>query len=390
MKPNQIQDLVEKYLNDTATVDEQQRLSHWYSTTNPEKVEWLAEEENEELELKADMLHYINSRITRDDAPVKTRSWPWFRIAASAAAIFVAVGLGVYFYNAQNDKHNNFTVQQKHDIAPGTNKAFLTLADGRKISLTDANNGELAKEAGIHITKTKDGQLLYRASADQENSVQNAKYNTVETPNGGQYQIVLPDGTKVWLNAASSLRFPASFKSLNNRKVELSGEAYFEVTKNKAQPFIVKTDRQEVEVLGTHFNINSYRNENIVKTTLLEGSIKIAAVTPKGMRTEILKPGQQAAVDGKQLKVNEVDTEDAIDWKNGYFQLNNENLENIMLKISRWYNIEVIYQDPEVKKETFQGTVSRDEKVSKVLSMLQRTGVVRFSIEGRVITVHKK
>lgn len=398
MRESEIQDLVKKYLNDTATAEERDRLLEWYrgSNSHTETLEWLVEDEKEVLQLKADLLHDIQQEIHNVQREIDYSTGPASksdfipRFLAIAAAILLVLGSGLYFYvdyHVGNIRKLNPLAQ---DIKPGGDKAFLTLADGRRISLTDVGSGEIVHEEGISITKTKDGRLVYRMNKQLKVTDGKPEYNTVETPKGGQFQIILPDGSKVWLNAASSVKFPATFENMANRMVELNGEAYFEVKKNHAQPFIVKTARQKVEVLGTHFNINSYSNDGVVKTTLLEGSVKIEAQTPDGKKLEILKPGQQALTDGTGMKVKEVDAEDAIDWKTGYFQFNNEELESIMLKLSRWYNMEVRYHDPEVKKETFQGGVSRYENVSKVLKMLQRTEVVRFSVEGNLITVYKK
>lgn len=393
MEKNEIQNLVNKYLNNTASPEEREKLMKWYGENTDQEVEWLAEEENEELQLKTEMFAHIQQEIHRGNPEIYNgrqvilNSRRWIRIVAAAAITFM-IGVSIYFYSRPVSTQLNKAVYTA-DVKPGTNKAYLTLANGKRISLTDVGSGEVANEQGISISKTKDGQLVYQIT-DQQSGAGVPKYNKIETPNGGQYMVVLPDGSKVWLNAASSLRFSATFKAMPVRLVELSGEGYFEVAKSKTQPFIVKTDRQKVEVLGTHFNINSYTTNDEVKTTLLEGSIKVAAETQYGSKSELLRPGQQAVLDANGIKVKEVDVEDAVDWKNGYFQFNNEDLESIMLKLCRWYDMDVRYSDPELKKETFQGSVSRHENVSKVLAMLQRTDVAQFKVEGRTINVSKK
>ncbi|TZF81550.1 FecR family protein [Pedobacter sp. BS3] len=337
-------------------------------------------------------------------APAKTA--PVFSISRFwkyAAAVILVCAIGLYFWKYPGSKQP-LVVNQKNDIAPGGNKAILTLADGRKISLTDVKDGELAQQSGIRVTKTADGQLVYHV-ADASSAVPLA-YNTLSTPQGGQYQVVLPDGTRVWLNAASSLTYPTTFSG-NERLVTLTGEGYFEVAKAPLipqrgkqhalssrlagrgeawVPFIVMAEGQRVEVLGTHFNINAYPDEEVIKTTLLEGSVKVskpnsAALLDAGVK---LHPGQQAVlsqVSPTAITVNnDINIEEAVAWKNGYFMFINEPVQSIMRKISRWYNVEIVYQD-NLKDKALWGTVSRFKNVSEVLKMLELTGVVHFKIE---------
>ncbi len=317
----------------------------------------------------------------------------WLKIAAAAVVLFV-IGI-VIKREVQKDVQSENLVNQIHQkvIHPGGNKATLTLGDGSKISLTDASNGVIAKQAGINITKTKNGELIYTvatASAGKKDL-----YNTIETPRGGQYQINLPDGTKVWLNAESSLRYPAAFDQ-TKRLVELKGEAYFEVAKRLDKkgnrvPFKVKTElgagrNQEVEVLGTHFNINAYRNEPSNKTTLLEGSVRIKNL--QSNKVGLLKPGQQSSISSLSplVFISEVDAEEAVAWKEGFFSFNEENLATIMNKIARWYDVEIDYRGNKINKN-FGGRISRFNSVNEVLDMLQTTGAVHFKIEGRRILV---
>ncbi len=311
--------------------------------------------------------------------PVRRPLWP--KIAITAAVLLV-ISFGIYWFNdyKRDLKHGVIIV---NDIAPGKNKAYLTLANGERIALTAAANGKLAKAGGVQITKTKDGQLVYEISPTPNGKTELA-LNTIETPRGGQYQIHLQDGTKVWLNAASKLIYPQSFVATAVRKVQLSGEAYFEVAKDSKHPFIVETTGQLVKVLGTHFNINSYTNEGDTKTTLLEGSVQVSGPTKV-----ILKPGEQAVLKPGDLKIRQVNTDNIIAWKNGEFQFANEPLESIMRKISRWYDVEVIFQNPELKNEIFSGGISRFELVRDVLKKLSLTEVVKFKIEGRRIFVMK-
>ncbi|WP_159451628.1 FecR family protein [Pedobacter africanus] len=278
------------------------------------------------------------------------------------------------------------------DVKPGGNKATLTLANGKKISLTDAENSTITEQLGVKITKTANGQLVYTllGQTDAFNKKLATQFNTIETPTGGQYQINLPDGTSVWLNAASSLKYPVMFDKAQ-RRVELSGEGYFEVSKDKKRPFVVATAKYEVEVLGTHFNVNSYRDEALSKTTLLEGSVRINAIAKKKETPGsgiLLLPGQQAVLSDEANKVLAVDTEEAVAWKNGYFLFNEESLESIMKKIERWYGVDVQYKD---KPESiqFMGRVSRSKNISAVLKALETAGNVRFEITGKKVYVTK-
>lgn len=308
---------------------------------------------------------------------------------AAAAVVLLALGSVIYLYSGGKSL---FQKQRSYasDAAPGSNKAILVLASGQKISLSDINNGDVAKEAGLSITKTADGQLVYNIVDDKSNgATKEDTFNTIETPKGGVWQIKLPDGSSVWLNAASSLTYPISFAKGKKRVVELKGEAYFEVSKDKDHPFLVKTAKQEVEVLGTSFNINSYADESEVKTTLLEGSVKIMPYLA-GQQPDILKPGEQATLNEKGMNIKEVDAEESIDWKNGYFMFNNERQENIMRKIARWYNVQVEYADASAKDVMYYGSISRFENVSKVLRKFEQTGEVRFEINKNKITVYKE
>lgn len=314
------------------------------------------------------------------DEPV-SKSRLWLKVAA-----VLVLCAGVVFFTTQTKKRELLA-----DVAPGGNKATLTLADGSKVLLDSAVNGEIIKQSGVMVSKAADGQLVYTI---QERVVHGEPKkmltNTVSTPRGGQYQINLPDGTRVWLNAASELKFPLSFAGLKERRVSLTGEAYFEVKKNAAKPFIVASDRQVVQVLGTHFNVNSYKDDANTKTTLLEGAVKVQSL--KGGRPDeaILKPGQQARIGSasRAISVATVDPLAEIAWKKGQFFFENEPIENIMKEVSRWYDVDIVYKDDFAGK-TVWGSVTRYGNVSKVLSILELTGGIHFKIEGRRITVHK-
>ena len=307
------------------------------------------------------------------------RRW-WY----AAAAVLLLGGFLTYRFAFQEPNKSpivNKTIPEKNDVAPGGNKAVLTLADGSTIILDNASNGNLAEQGNTKVIKLDDGQLAYNNAGIGSEVV----YNTVSTPRGGQYQLVLADGSKVWLNAASTLRFPTSFVG-KERKVELEGEGYFEVAKNAAMPFKVDVDgKGEVEVLGTHFNINSYSNEPAINTTLIEGSVKVTGNLSG--KTQNLNPGEQARINAAgQVTLNRnINVDEIIAWKEGNFNFNSAGIEYIMRNVSRWYDLDVVYQGVP-SKETFSGIVSRNSNLSEVLMIMKQAGI-KFKIEGKKITV---
>lgn len=321
----------------------------------------------------------LQNRINRSAKSLKvirSSSWLKWRIAAS---VLVLLSVGLLFYIAQNNKTAN---PKLADVAPGGNKATLILANGKKIDLSGAVNGAIADETGIKVIKTAEGKIIYDLS--NTTAAANEQYNTIETPMGGQYQVNLSDGTKVWLNAASSLRYPTHFSG-KERKVELTGEGYFEVAHQKNMPFKVASAGQTVEVLGTHFNIMAYHDEPNVKTTLLQGSVKLYT----GNQNTLLKPGEQALRTGNHIRISdEVDMEDVVAWKDGYFKFN-ESLEGIMSKISRWYGVEVVYETKTDPNLTYSGKISRGRNISAILKIIEFNGDVHFRIEGRKVFVTK-
>lgn len=349
-----------------------------------EIMQMIAEEEQNpsKLSTNSDWPAVLNKVLEVDKAkPV--RKYTLFPVMKwlSAAVIVIAASFSLFFYLTRKKEH-----VYTSDALPGNNKAILTLADGKKISLSDAVNGDIAEQSGISISKTADGEIVYNIAKTA--NVEDDRKNTISTPNGGEWQIRLPDGSMVWLNAASSLTYSLNIASATQRSVELQGEAYFEVAKDKAHPFVVSTARQKVEVLGTHFNINSYPDEQVTKTTLLEGSIRV--LHNETHEAEILQPGEQSIVSAAGIKVNEVDTDEFVAWTKGYFMFNNERQESIMRKLARWYNVEVEYADEAARNVMYYGTVSRFEKVSKVLRKFEQTGEVRFDIKASKIIVHKE
>lgn len=383
MPPKELSKLIGLYLNGKCNPAEKEQLERWYGTYQITEKEFYGEEED--LIASSAERSLVNLHLKIKLAEPKKRSWTnssWLRYAAILFIIFCA-GLLLVYKNSNQSAKNYYA----NDIAPGKNKALLTLADGTKIALDNALNGQIGEQSGIKITKTKDGQVVYTidSSSNHMPAATANLLNTIATPRGGQYQIKLPDGTMVWLNAASSLKFPASFHGVKERLVTLTGEGYFEVAKNKEVPFIVHTEKQDVQVLGTHFNINSYPDEGKARTTLLEGSVRVLTAA-KPINGVVLKPGQQSTLLHNQITIKELNVEDATAWKNGKFKFVNENIHDLMKRIARWYNVEVIYEGNMANKD-FSGSVSRFENVSKILDILESTNTVHFKVEGRRITV---
>ena len=325
-------------------------------------------------------LQAIYQAVPLTPKSAKLSAKPLFKWVSVAAAVLALLTIGILFFIQKKKPLPQIAKQDKQLIVPGSNKAILTLAGGSKVVLTE-DVGKVASQGTVVITKTAKGQLTYNNTSAASSS---SGYNIIETPKGGQYQITLADGTRVWLNSASTLKYPVVFKG-RERKVELNGEAYFEVARNKKLPFRVVSDKQTVEVLGTHFNINSYKEERKQMTTLLEGSIRVSVLK----NTTLLKPGQQAQVwKNETIEVSEADIEEAVAWKNGYFRFHREDIESIMRKVSRWYDVNVEFKGG-ISDEKFNGTISRTKNINQVLEMLEITNAVHFNIEGRRITVMK-
>lgn len=303
----------------------------------------------------------------------------WPRMVASIAAVLAIIAVGVYFFNGTGIPAGKELLNTQA-VLPGKTGATLTLANGKKIRLTDAENGEIAKEEGISVIKTADGQLVYEIS---QGTGDPNKMNTLSTAKGETYILILPDKSKVWMNAASSLTYSTNL-SKHGRKVKLEGEAYFQVTEDKSNPFIVESRGQQIEVLGTYFNVNAYADEEKVTTTLLKGSVRVSAK----MGAKILKPGEQSSVNENAISIAQVDTERAVAWKDNKFLFENDDIRYIMRMIERWYDVTVVYTG-EMPTERFGGGVSRFDNVKQVLKILESTGGVHFKIEGRKILVSK-
>lgn len=304
----------------------------------------------------------------------------------AAAAVIIGLLVGSYFLflrKSEKPEIAKTSVPKQTDLAPGGNKAILTLADGSTVVLDSAGNGALAVQGNTQIIKGN-GTLAYNEK-QQVGIAQNTLYNSVSTPKGGQYQLTLADGSKVWLNAASSIRFPTAFTG-KDRIVEITGEAYFEVAHDASKPFIVSVNDMQVEVLGTHFNINSYADEGSMKTTLLQGKVR---VTRNG-NIAILKPGEQAIVipsksEGPLTIDHSPDLDEVMAWKNGLFHFNGASLQEVMRQIVRWYDVDVVYQG-NIPERKFGGEISRNSNLSQVLKILEESKV-HFSIEDKKLIV---
>lgn len=383
MDKNTFFGLLDRYQDGKATAAEVRLLEEYYRRLEAGGL--LTElSPDEELVIKERMFRIIAAGMK---GPVVRRIFSWKKIAV-AASVILAIGIGTYFtfFNtfrqAQGDKQP-ITSNEIKDLPPGRDAAMLTLADGRKI-LLDSTTGTITDANGIQIINAK-GLLSYQGDASASLSM---TYNTITTARGNQYQLQLEDGTKVWLNSASSLRYPVAFMG-NDRQVELTGEGYFEVAHNPAKPFKVKTDNQIVEVLGTHFNINSYSDEDAVRTTLLEGSVKVAFPNPSagGALEEVfLKPGQQAVLIGGTLRQAQgVDLEKIMAWKNGWFEFDQLDLGAIMRQVSRWYDVDIEFEG-KLTTEKFGGRISKNLPLSAVIEMMKANGV-DCKLNGKTLSV---
>jgi len=388
MDKNSFFSLLDKYRDGTATDAEKALVEAYYRRLEMAGSTELSPEE--EAALKEALYKKITDNIKEEEnkivpvVPLKRKN---YSLVAAAAALVITVGAGGYYWLANKPAkqvpQKPVAVVKPHDLPPGRDAAILTLADGKKIVL-DSASGAISQQGNVTVLNVN-GMLSYAPTkkANEDEVV----YNTVSTARGNQYQLVLSDGTKVWLNSASSLRFPASFTG-NSRDVELDGEGYFEVVKNAAKPFHVKTRTQDIEVLGTHFNVNAYNDEETIKTTLLEGSVRVQSAVGN-RQSAILKPGEQAIVgndEGASIHIsNDVDLDQVIAWKNGWFEFENTDLRMIMRQVSRWYDVDVAY---EIKpcNERYGGRISRNLNLSSILKMLESYGV-HFRLEGKKLIV---
>lgn len=340
-------------------------------------------------------LRYLNEKYSADDAVkhvfkvlqlkrttlqrIAGNSKLWVRSLSAAAAI-ILLFIGTWFIiNRKEVAKPPVAASYKKDISAGKDKATLTLADGTKITLDSAKNGEVALQGDARIVK-RNGQLAYNTNGSGASAV----FNIMQTPRGGQYQLLLPDGTKVWLNAASSIRYPTVFSD-KERKVELNGEAYFDVAQNKSKPFIVKSGDLEVTVLGTQFNVMAYEDEVTHQTTLVEGKVLLT----KDHQRKELHPGEQGIVNDQYKDIvidKHADIDKAIAWRAGFFKFSNTDIKTLMREISRWYDVEVVYEISDFSG-TYGGRINRNLELSELIKLLQGNGIHHYRIEGRRIIV---
>jgi transmembrane sensor len=379
MRNKDIKDILEKINSGHYTPEEEAIAKYWLHQLNQRGDVGLSDEELTEAR------HEMWQAIKADKKPKKFTIRLWPRIAA-AASILLFLSFGAYFLLHKKASTQQIAQNQIHDIAPGGNKAILTLANGNQIILNEAKNGKIAKQGRTTINKTATGAVVYNtAPSEKGNSSSRLEYNMISTSRGGQFRLTLSDGTNVWLNAASSIKYPTVFNG-NIRQVEITGEAYFEVVHNVSKPFSVMVNGQTVQVLGTHFNINAYKDEPSIKTTLIQGAVKVS----KGTASAILKPGQQSVLtdagNNSSISVsNHVNTDQVLAWTNGKFSFNDSDIKTVMRQIGRWYNVEIKYEG-NVPPTVFSGEIYRNVNLSKALEIL-RFAKVNFRIEGREIIV---
>jgi len=389
MSTDRLSYLLRQYLEDSLTKEEQEELDHLLRQDHSGDVrmalEPLIAQQAGMKDYRQEDWEYLFQKIQNRTSP-PTRMRRITRWMAAAALLLLA-GSGWLLYGRHNAVRSvaassPLQAPPAQDVVPGSNKAVLTLADNSTINLDDAKNGVLGQQGNTQLVKNKDGQLTYHTTAASP-----LAYNLLTTPRGGQFQLLLPDGSKVWLNAASSLRYPTSFSG-KERVVELQGEAYFEIAHNASMPFKVSILSRKgqapaaIEVLGTHFNVKAYADEPAVRTTLLEGSVRVR----KGGAALPLQPGQQASWTGTtEIKVATADVEEAVAWKNGLFKFSEATVEDVMRQLCRWYDVEVVYTNG-IPKDLFQGEMYRNVNVSRVLKVLEASGV-HFTVEGKKILV---
>lgn len=389
MQKDEVHKLTEKYLHNTASQEEIDELFDWYRSEVSGEIEWDFEEDEDEDRLKAT----IFSKIVDDDRLMKGRSAkPLFYSISVAATILLFLVGGLYFYSSrmavEMPVQKVASRAKPKDILPGGHKAILTLADGRKIVLDDSQNGIVINQNGISVHKNSNGIIEYTLTNQNKNTPDNitesdeAIYNTIETPVGGKFQLNLADGSKVWLNSASSLRFPVIFTD-DTREVELKGEAYFEVSRDIHRKFSVRSGNQSVEVLGTHFNINAYSDEPAITTTLIEGKVRVIELNTK--ESQILKPGEQSRVDRNIRIQRTADTQTEVAWKDGYFYFENAPIETVMRQLGRWYGVTARYEGV-LPKHHFAGAISTNLTLLEVLEILEKSNV-HFRLEGKEVIV---
>lgn len=380
--------LIAGYIRGTITESEHDELDRWVEENDDNMLlfEELTDDKNIEANLEwmdkvatERVLTLTKKKVGFNPERNNFKSKRWVYNIAASVILLIAAFVIYKLINNEPSEQNLITKFDQDEIKPGSNKATLTLNNGSVIDLDSASNGLIKSDDGTIINKYKDGEIFY---SDSSSSNITASYNTLATPKGGQFKVRLPDGSHVWLNAASSLKYPTSFAAAQ-RVVELKGEAYFEISKDKIRPFIVKlADGSDVKVLGTHFNVMAYENEKEKAITLLEGRVEIT----KGNVSQRLIPGQQGRIISDEiLLVNAADTVQVTGWKNGQFIFHDADIQSVMRQVARWYDVDVNYETSNTQH--FNATISREEPVLKLLHILEETGQIHFKTENKTIYV---
>ena len=368
-------DLLNRYRNGQVSEEEKALVESWYAAYTQNAA--TPEIDDQELENnREEILRRILSEVS------DKRNINYGRLISIAALAILILYAGVFFIKQRKPhQYQPALVAKKNNskLLPGGNRAMLILSNGSAINLNDTKNGALANEKGVVIHKNADGRITYDQAGRYTTHEANV-FNTVVTPKGGQYQLVLGDGTKVWLNAASTLKYPVTFSG-RERKIELSGEAYFEVAHDQHRPFRVISNGQTVEVLGTHFNVNAYPDEKMTRTTLLEGSVKVSA----GEMSSQIKPGQQVQFKNGHLAVSQADMEEAIAWKKGFFYFKDDDIQTVMRQLSRWYDVSVRYEG-EIPAREFSGQMSKNITALQLMHILS-IEQINYRIENRTIVI---
>lgn len=382
MNTNRIKYLLERFRKNQCTQAELEELNDWYHNLKGGRGDydlWLQEAGGED-KLRELLYNRFTQRISR--VPAIRQMQTWYRIAA-ILCVFISIAFLFFFREDAAIKQTAQHTNKPAVISPGEDRAVLTMADGRQLVLDSSANGELANEQGVQISKSGSGKLLYKYDGS---TISNAalQWNTMAIPRAGQFQLVLPDGTKVWLNSETSLRFPIRFAGAE-RKVILNGEAYFEVAHNARMPFRVESAGQTITVLGTHFNVKAYADEHTMLTTLLEGRVRVD--NPVSHKSTLLSPGLQASVirNKGDIKIHSAPLEEVMAWKNGYFIFDNEDIHSIMKIISRWYDVDVTFKlDKPIR---LGGTFSKSSNLEQLLKNFSLISDARFELKERRIIV---
>ena len=399
MSSNRIEHLIGLYFSNTITEIENEELANWVVQLTDEQIQSLLEKAWTRYEPDTKMPDDISNKIItsffKKEIPTQlnitnepvlkiNHNKNWWRIITAAACIMAFMTITYFLLQSSEKKivakKTVPQMQSTKDIQPGGQKALLTLADGSQIILDSVSPGLLAKQGNAQVIKLSNGEISYITNDSAQVGL---LYNTMSTPVGGIYQLILPDGTKVWLNSASSIRYPTEFAS-NERRVQITGEAYFEVVKNANKPFVVKVnDLAEIKVWGTHFNVNAYKDEAEIRATLLEGAVEVS----QGSNSTKLTPGQQAQIgkSGFIKRVDNADLDEAVAWKNGNFLFNSTALPVILRQVARWYDLEIVYEG-KIPADKFSGQISRAVSLSSLLKWMQWSDV-HFTLEGKKLII---